>query len=68
MEITQFKIFSGDKKASYYAVAKGICNVFSNRYSGQGFECAPFESKGSEANLKLLATGEGDLAIIKGLD
>jgi uncharacterized protein len=68
MEKNSFKIFSGDKKASYYAVAKGICNVFSNRYFNQGFECVPFESKGSEANLKLLATGEGDLAIIKSLE
>ncbi len=57
-----FAIFSGDKKGSYYAVAQGICNVF-NRYYSQ--KCEVRESKGSENNLRLLASDEADLAIVK---
>jgi len=63
--ITKFNIFSGNKKASYYAVANGICNVFNRHYLHQGFECVAVESNGSAENLKLLATGEADLAVIK---
>lgn len=62
---TQFTIFSGDKKASYYAVASGVCNVFNRHYFVEGLECFAHESKGSESNFRLLASGEADLAIIK---
>jgi TRAP transporter TAXI family solute receptor len=64
-ELKKFTIFSGDKKASYYAVASGICNVFNRYYSNQGFECVARESAGSEKNLSFLANGEADIAVIK---
>ncbi len=64
-KLTQFTIFSGDKKASYYAVASGICSVFNRHYSNRGFECVSRESAGSEKNLNLLASGEADIAVIK---
>jgi TRAP transporter TAXI family solute receptor len=64
-KLTRFTIFSGDKKASYYAVASGICNVFNRHYSKSRFECEAIESKGSAKNLELLANGDADFAIIK---
>ena len=66
--LTQFTFFAGDKKASYYAVASGICNVFNKYHLVKGFECVAIESKGSEDNLKLLANEEADLGVIKTLD
>lgn len=61
---TKFTIFSGDKKASYYAVASGICHVFNLHY-GNKYECQAVESKGSAGNLRSLVSGEADLGIIK---
>lgn len=61
----KFTIYSGDKSASYYAFALGLCNVFNKHYSSQNFECLPTISKGSLANLTLLANNQADLAIIK---
>lgn len=65
---TQFTIFSGNKKATFYKVASGICDVFNRHYVNQGFQCVARESAGSEANLNLLANGEADIAIIKPLE
>lgn len=64
-KLTRFTIFSGDGKASYYQVARGICNVFNRHYLKSGFECEAIESKGSAKNLELLARGDADFAIIK---
>ncbi|MBP7710492.1 MAG: TAXI family TRAP transporter solute-binding subunit [Rickettsiales bacterium] len=62
---TSFTIFSGDKKASFFAVASGICKVFNKHYAKNGYECIAVESKGSESNLRSLANGEADLAVVK---
>jgi len=67
-KIIKFTIFSGDKKASYYAVANGVCTVFNRHYLKQGFECIAKESAGSEKNLNLLASGEADIAVIKSME
>jgi len=64
-EPTQFTIFSGDRKASFYKVASGVCNVFNRHYLNQKFQCIARSSAGSEANLNLLASGEADIAVIK---
>jgi len=65
---TPFTIFSGDKKASYFAVASGICNVFNLIHAKDNYECVAVASKGSESNLKSLANQEADFAIIKTSD
>jgi len=62
---SKFTIFSGDKKASFFAVASGICKVFNHHYAKDGYECRAFESKGSEENLYSLAASEADFGIIK---
>lgn len=61
---TPFTIFSGDKKASFFAVARGICAVF-NRHHGNNYECIAVVSKGSEKNLHSLASDEADFGIVK---
>lgn len=65
---TPFTIFSGDKKASYFAVASGICNVFNLIHAKDNYECLAVVSKGSESNLHSLANQEADFAIIKTAD
>ena len=64
-EPTKYKIFSGDEKGSFYAVASSLCKVFNYHHSRDGYECEAFESKGSESNLKILADGKADLGIVK---
>jgi len=64
-EPTQFKILSGDKKGSFYAVADSLCKVFNFHHLRDGYQCTALESKGSESNLKSLAAGEADLGIVK---
>lgn len=61
----QFTIFSGDKKATFYKVTSGICNVFNRHYLVEGLRCVAKESAGSETNLHLLSSSEADLAVVK---
>ena len=67
-QTTKFTIFSGDKKASFFAAASAICDVFNDHYVKEGYECVALPSKGSEANLYSLANKEADFAVVKPFD
>lgn len=62
---TRFEIFSGDRGATFFAVASGVCNVFNRHYVSRGFECKAVASEGSASNLRKLVEKKADLAIIK---
>ena len=61
----KFTIYSGDKKASFFKIADGLCKVFNQQQTNSNLECVALESHGALENLNLLNSKKADLAIIK---
>ncbi len=61
----KFTIYSGDKKASFFKIADGLCKVFNQQQTNSNLECVALESHGALENLELLNSKKADLAIIK---
>ena len=67
-KIEVFSIYAGNKQATFFQVAKSICDVFNRNYLSYGYLCKAIAAKGSVDNLYKAVQGKADFAITKSLD